>query len=57
MADFKKCGKCKGEGHINVLISQHDDKTEFIECTECRGKGGYYVMSDQDENDYWADFW
>ena len=57
MADQVNCPTCKGRGVINALVSQHDDNTEPVSCPTCDGKGVRYVMSDNDERDYWADYW
>jgi DnaJ-class molecular chaperone len=51
------CERCNGDGYIEVLVSQHDNKKETIKCTKCSGKGETYQMSDSDESDYWADYW
>ena len=29
------CSTCKGTGRIYALVSQHDDKKEWVECPHC----------------------
>jgi DnaJ-class molecular chaperone len=57
MPDQEACPQCKGKGYYEALISQHDDKTETVKCTKCNGKGHLYVMTDDEERDYHADYW
>lgn len=57
MPDTKTCQTCKGEGVINALVSQHDDKKEIIPCPECKGRKVIHQMTDQEESDYWANYW
>lgn len=57
MAHTVDCKTCKGNGYIEALVSQHDDKTETVKCPDCSGKGTINQMSEQDERDYWADYW
>ena len=52
MPDKVKCTTCKGEGYIDALISQHDDKKETIQCPHCNGKGSFNMMTEQEERDY-----
>ena len=57
MADKANCKTCKGEGYIDALVSQHDDKKETVKCPTCNGKGEINQMSEDDERDYHADYW
>ena len=57
MANIKKCCKCNGVGTIIVLISEHNDKKEWITCPDCKGKGIIHQMTPQEEANYHADYW
>ena len=57
MGERKICNKCDGTGYIDVLVNAHDDEKETITCDNCSGKKEIYYMSDDDENDYHADYW
>ena len=57
MANKITCSRCNGAGHYDALISQHGDEKESVTCSNCNGKGFLYVMSDDDERDYHADYW
>ena len=51
------CPTCKGEQIVEYLISMHDDETESGVCHNCYGRGYVNVMTDEEENDYWSDYW
>jgi DnaJ-class molecular chaperone len=51
------CKECKGVGYIDVLISAHGNEKETILCPNCKGKGIINMMSDEEEDDYHADYW
>ena len=53
----EECYMCKGQGIIDALISQHDDKKEIVSCPICDGKGSINAMSEDDEREYWEDYW
>lgn len=57
MPNKETCNTCKGTGVINALVSIHDDKKEKTICPTCKGKGHQYVMTDDEERDYYADYW
>lgn len=57
MPETITCSKCKGAGALTVLVSQHDDKTDVIVCDKCNGKGFTHQMTQEEENDYRADYW
>jgi DnaJ-class molecular chaperone len=57
MSETKVCSYCKGRGNVEVLVTQHDDKTEVVKCIHCNGKGVIHQMSEEDERDYYADYW
>jgi DnaJ-class molecular chaperone len=57
MSDKVICKTCKGDGRIDGLISQHDDKTENVPCPNCDGRDSFYQMTEQEERDYWEDYW
>ena len=57
MPDINPCRQCKGQGYHEVLVSQHDDKKEFVKCSNCNGTGVIHQMTDEEERDYWADYW
>lgn len=56
MPDELVCPQCKGQGTFEALVSQHDDKKETVVCRNCNGKGVIYVMTDEEERDYHADY-
>ena len=57
MPKEENCPICKGKGFYIVLVSQHSDEKETIKCDKCSGKGVVYVMTDEEERDYWEDYW
>ena len=57
MPNEENCPICKGKGFYIVLVSQHSDEKETIKCDKCSGKGVVYVMTDEEERDYWEDYW
>lgn len=57
MTNIIKCNTCKGKGSYEALISQHDNKTEIVKCKECNGKGTVYIMTEEEENNYWENYW
>lgn len=52
-----KCEKCKGTGVRKYLEDFHGDNTYEDDCNVCKGKGFTHVMTEEEENDYWADYW
>jgi len=57
MLDKLTCGTCNGLEVIDALVSQHDDKKELSKCPKCNGRGVIFQMTDEEEQDYWADYW
>jgi len=57
MPNKTTCLTCKGAGSIDALISQHDDRTESMTCPRCLGRGSLYNMTQDEEDDYHADYW
>lgn len=57
MPNTETCSTCKGVGYYDGLVSQHDDKTERVKCPKCNGKGTLHVMTDDEEDDYWDNYW
>jgi len=57
MATRLNCQPCGGTGYMEVLTSPHDDAKETVKCPHCNGKGYTYQMTDEEENDYHADYW
>jgi hypothetical protein len=53
----EECYMCKGQGIINALISQHDDKKEIVSCPICCGSGTIREMDEDEENDYLENYW
>lgn len=57
MPETYKCNLCNGSGKIYALVSQHDDKREWVECPDCKGRKVIHQMTDEEERDYRADYW
>lgn len=51
------CKKCNGSGHYDALVSQHDNVTVRVVCDKCSGIGIVRVMTDEEEDDYWENYW
>jgi DnaJ-class molecular chaperone len=53
----KVCDKCGGKGYYLALINANDCKKEITTCNNCNGKGKIIIMTDEEEEEYWNNYW
>lgn len=56
MPTISTCPMCKGEIYYKVLTNAHSNEKETIKCTNCNN-GVIYQMTDEEEDDYHANYW